>query len=82
MYVLHDGSCLGVAIRVCGDNHNGLSVELARPLVNDSAFHVSLPMCGAGAEAPAGWLVYSDGEGLHVEDLVDLVVDVEVFLDH
>jgi len=37
---------------------------------------------GAGTEAPAGWLVYSDGEGLHVEDVIDLVVDVEVLLDH
>ena len=39
---VNDGSCLGVAVRVCGDNHNRLTIELAWPLVNDSAFHVSL----------------------------------------
>ena len=40
------------------------------------------PVCGAGAEAPAGWLVYSGGEGLQAEYVVDLLADVEVFLDH
>ena len=43
---------------------------------------VSLVEGGAGTEAPAVWLVKSDCEGLDAEDVSDLVVEIDIFLDH